>query len=87
VEPIDFLDRARLRHPKRPQPNDSNAVGRELSGQTRVSDSTALIAGPTPPIKGMPVLAGVEVTVMITPDRFRTIRRAARRAVTKYDLV
>jgi hypothetical protein len=25
-------------------------------------------------------------TVMITPDRFSTIRRAARRAVRKYDL-
>jgi hypothetical protein len=34
----------------------------------------------------MPVREGIEVTVMITPDRFATIRRAARRAVRKYDL-
>ncbi len=27
------------------------------------------------------------VTVMITPDLFGTIRRAARRAVRKYDMV
>jgi hypothetical protein len=35
----------------------------------------------------VPVRDGVAVTVMITPDRFRSIRRAARRAVRKYDLV
>jgi hypothetical protein len=36
---------------------------------------------------GMPVREMTAVTVMITPDRFATIRRAASRAVTKYDLV
>src|SRR5437016_4505534 len=51
----------------------------------RVSCSTAAIAGPTPPISGIPVLDGVDVTVMMTPARFATIRRAARRAVRKYD--
>jgi len=45
------------------------------------------MAGPPPPTNGTPVREGVEVTVMITPDLFATIRRAARRAVTKYDLV
>ena len=35
----------------------------------------------------MPVREGTDVTVMITPDRLATIRRAARRAVRKYDLV
>jgi hypothetical protein len=36
---------------------------------------------------GVPVLEGVAVTVMITSDRFGSIRRAAMRAVRKYDLV
>jgi hypothetical protein len=35
----------------------------------------------------MAVREGIDVTVMITPDLFSTIRRAARRAVRKYDLV
>jgi hypothetical protein len=52
-----------------------------------VSASTALIAGATPPINGMPVREGIEVTVMITLDCSAIIRRAARRAVRKYDLV
>jgi hypothetical protein len=34
----------------------------------------------------MPVREWSAVTVMITPDLFATIRRAARRAVRKYDL-
>src|SRR5712671_6590612 len=34
-------------------------------------------------IKGMPVLEGVDVTVMMTPARFATIRRAARRDIRK----
>jgi len=33
------------------------------------------------------ILPGIAVTVMITPDPFGTIRRAARRAVRKYDVV
>jgi hypothetical protein len=44
------------------------------------------MAGVPPPTNGVPVLEGVAVTVMITLDRFATIRRAARRAVRKYDL-
>jgi hypothetical protein len=35
----------------------------------------------------VPVREGVAVTVMITPDVFATIRRAAMRAVRKYNLV
>jgi hypothetical protein len=35
----------------------------------------------------MPVREGIEVMLMITPDRFAIIRRAPRRAVRKYDLV
>jgi hypothetical protein len=34
----------------------------------------------------MPVREGIDVTVMITADRFATVRRALRRAVKKYDL-
>jgi hypothetical protein len=52
-----------------------------------MSASTAAIAGPRPPTNGTPVREVIAVTVMITPDPFATIRRAARRAVTKYDLV
>jgi hypothetical protein len=35
----------------------------------------------------VPVRERREVTVMITPDPFAIIRRAARRAVRKYDVV
>jgi hypothetical protein len=35
----------------------------------------------------MPAREWSAVTVMITPDLFATIRRAARHAVRKYDLV
>jgi hypothetical protein len=52
-----------------------------------VSASTAAIAGPPPPTNGVPVREMVAVTVMITPERFWIILRAARRAVRKYDLV
>src|SRR5512140_3042975 len=61
--------------------------GASSADRFRVSASTAAIAGPPPPINGVPVREGVEVTVMITPDRLTAIRRAARRAVRKYDLV
>src|SRR4029079_18461421 len=63
------------------------AGGGGRAGSPRVSASTAAIAGPAPPPNGVPVRDGVEVTVMITPDPLATIRRAARRAVRKYDLV
>ena len=61
--------------------------GASSADRFRVSASTAAIAGPPPPINGVPVRDGVEVTVMITPDRLASMCRAARRAVRKHDLV
>ena len=51
-----------------------------------MSASFAACAGPYPPTSGRPSREWVAVTVMITPDLLGTIRRAAKRAVRKYDL-
>ena len=81
------MDRVAFRHTGGSQAKDANAARSELCpDRLRVSCSTAAIAGPTPPIKAMPSLDGVDVTVMMTPARFGTIRRAASRDVRKYDL-
>ena len=69
------------------RPTTRIPCGASSADSPRVSASSAAIAGPPPPTKGTPVRDGVEVTVMITPDPAATIRRAARRAVRKYDVV
>ena len=83
-----FLDRARLRHPLWSQTDHANALRCELGGQV---PSECLHGGHRRTAAShqweCPSARGVEVTVMITPDPFATIRRAARRAVRKYDLV
>jgi hypothetical protein len=85
----DFLERVCLRDAAWSQTDHANALRCKLGGQ---GSSECLLGGlrravAALPFNGVPVRAGIAVTVTITPDSLGTIRRAATRAVRKYDVV
>ena len=82
-----ILDRPCLRHRVRSQTDHANAVRCELGGETPSERLLGGIRWAVAPHQGDARPRVDAVTVMITPDRFAIIRRAARRAVRKYDLV
>ena len=70
----------------RSQTDHANALGCELGGQI---SSECLLGGHRRTVAAVqrePFRAGSAVTVMITPDLFGIMCRAARRAVRKYDV-
>jgi hypothetical protein len=64
----------------------ADAQWRELGGQISGECLFGGLRWAVASTNGMPSREWVAVTVMMTPDSFGTIRRAARRAVRKYEV-
>ena len=73
----------RVRRAGRPQADNLDIVRARSVASVRVSPSKAAFATPKLPASGMATRSGVAVTIKMTPDRCRSMCRAAARAVTK----